>query len=261
MKAPLSYRKDIPFYCDKTAVDYQKDPYERFDSHVVRQTALHLADDWWKGYPMQAILDFAAPYYPKSPTSIVEIGCGVGRWIASLAQIYPQATCWGIDYSYQMLRQAQTFWIKGQAMTLDLSHKGLTPSLIVEGKTVPNLSFGLAQAAQLPFADKSQSVVLSSFLLDRLEDPVQGLLEMKRVLQADGTLILVTPLNFNKADNWQQFYPAIKIQDYLHQLGLEVIKWQEDLFIQEPLDGHGNLITWKCLGLVAVNSTHSNSCS
>ncbi|MGH1335090.1 MAG: class I SAM-dependent methyltransferase [Aureispira sp.] len=252
MKTPLSYRKNIPIYCYKTATDYQKDPYERFDSMVVRQAALHLADDWWGGYSMQAVLDFATPHYPKAPQQIAEIGCGIGRWIATLAQNHPQATCWGIDYSYQMLRQAQEFWVQGKELVLDLSHKGFAPNLTLKEPPLSNLSLGLAKASQLPFADNSQDLLLNSFLLDRLQDPAQGLLEMQRVLRPNGTLIFITPLNFDQATHWEQFYPPIKLQTYLHQIGFEVVEWQEDLMIQEQLDGHGNVLTWKCLGVVAV---------
>lgn len=250
MKAPLSHRKNIPFYCHKTPTDYQKDVYERYDPMVIRQIGLHLADEWWGGYPMQEVLDFGAPHYPENPQYLLEVGCGLGRWIATLAQQYPQAACWGIDYSYQLLRQAHECWIQGQSLSLDGSHKGFSAPLKWTGKALSNLQLGLAKANALPFEDNSQDLVVSSFLLDRLEEPALGLQEMVRVLHTQGKLIVVTPLNFNQAQNWERFYPPGQLKELLPSLGLEVLEWKEDLLVQEPLDRHGNGIVWRCLGLV-----------
>ncbi|MEL7020812.1 MAG: methyltransferase domain-containing protein, partial [Bacteroidota bacterium] len=126
MKSPLSHRNGIPFFCHKSAKDFQRDVYERYDEMVVRQSALHLADQLWKSYPMQRVLDFAASYYTSAPGQhIAEVGCGVGRWIAHIAQTLPLSNCWGIDYSYQMLRRANEFWRLGKEVTIDLSSKGV----------------------------------------------------------------------------------------------------------------------------------------
>lgn len=252
MKLPVSYRNSIPFFCDKSEKDFQRDVYERYDSMVVRQSALHLADQLWGMYPMQNILDFSGKHYPKNATqNILEIGCGVGRWIATLAQNFPQATCWGIDYSYQMLRRANEFWISGRDITIDLSKKGFQRPLSITGHQLINLKFGLARATDLPFSNSSQDLILNSFLFDRLDKPIESLVEMYRVLKLNGKLIMVTPLNFDHANLWETLYPSNKIRDLLLQIGFKLLEWKENLLIVEPLDSHGNRITWKCLGVVA----------
>ncbi|MEM9820522.1 MAG: methyltransferase domain-containing protein [Bacteroidota bacterium] len=251
MKSPLFQRKGIPFFSDKTDKDFQKDPYERYDPMVIRQSALHLADQLWGQYPMQSILDFAHNYYPKERSvQLLEVGSGLGRWIATLAQAYPQAECWGIDYSYQMLKQAQEFWVQGKSISIDLSNKGLPQVGHLKGHQLDNLNFGLAKATDLPFDDHSQDLVLSSFLLDRLEEPHDGLLEMYRVLKSGGKLILITPLNFDRAAHWEQLYPPTKVKHLLEQIGFGILDWQEKWMIEEPLDARGNLVVWNCLGLV-----------
>lgn len=255
MKAPFSYRKKIPFYCHKTAAAYQKDLYEHYDSMVVRQTALHLADEWWGGYPMQPALDFARPHYPAAVQNAVEVGCGIGRWLAAVAQQYPTATCWGIDYSYQMLKRARECWLEGSTLLLDGANKGFETALHVQGKRLANVQLGVARASDLPFDNNSQDLVWSSFLLDRLPDPHKGLLEMSRILKPKGTLMLVTPLNFDQASNWQQYYPSAALRRLLEQMDMKVAAWQEDILIEEPLDVHGNAVLWKCLGVVAVKKT------
>jgi ubiquinone/menaquinone biosynthesis C-methylase UbiE len=252
MKKPLSKRNGIPFFVEKSALDFQKDPYERYNPMVVRQTALHLADTLWDVYPFQEVLDFAAPFYiDLKEGTFLEIGCGVGRWIADIATALPLSTCWGIDSSYQMLKRAQEYWLKGKKIQLDWSSKGY-PSIDLQTKNLcNNLSLGLAKAACLPFADNSLEVVLSSFLFDRLVQPLDALKEMMRVLQKDGLLILISPLNFDSAANWQQFYPPTQLQKYLKQIGLELLLWEEDNEIIEPLDIRGTTLRWKCLELVA----------
>ena len=253
MKDPISYRNGIPFFCHKSNSAFQADIYERYDDMVLRQVALHFADELWGNYPMQGILDFANDYYLESTDqNILEIGCGVGRWIALLAKRFPESTCWGIDYSYQMLKQANNLLVLGNDITVDLSNKGFNKTHIVQGDHIKNLKFGLANAAELPFPNNSQNLIVNSFLLDRLEEPVSSLGEMYRVLTPNGRLIMVTPLNFKQSQSWDALYPVSKIHDVLADIGYKILKWKEDILINEPLDVHGNLLQWKCLGVVAV---------
>lgn len=252
MQAPIRYRRGIPFFCEKSETAFRKDIYERYDDMVVRQSSLHLADKLWGSYPMQAVLDFAQAYYSEQGLQhILEVGCGVGRWIGELAKKYPKAACWGIDYSYQMLKRAHEFWVLNEALSFDLSNRGFSESLKVEGHQLHNLQFGLAKAEQLPFDDNSQDLVLSSFLLDRLDDPAKGLEEMQRVLKTNGKLILITPLNFSLAAYWQAYYPPAKLRTLMETIGFQILAWEAAIIIEEPLDAHHNMVTWKCLGMVA----------
>jgi len=251
---PIVDRKGIPFFHQKTALEFQQDVYERYQEMVVRQTALHLADELWGKYPFQPVLDFAETHYSafdsdSDITNILEIGCSVGRWIGSLAEQYPNTTCWGIDYSYQMLKQANDFWVKGKEITIDLSDKGFS-ELLIKGMQLSNLKFGLAKAEKLPFDENSQNLIVNSFLIDRVENPKQALQEMYRVLKSNGKLIVVTPLNFQKVEHWKTYFPPIKIKNMLENIGFEILDWKENIEINEPLDFRGNSVSWKCLGFV-----------
>lgn len=250
MQSFIYNRKGIPFFHEKTKLEFRQDIYERYHEMVVRQSALHVADQLWDRYPFQPILDFAEKHYPKAlEGNILETGCGVGRWIATLAKLNPKSTCWGIDYSYQMLKRANEFWIKGQEISIDLTHKGLN-QLNQKGEHLNNLHFGLAKAEQLPFNEYSQGLIVSSFLLDRLENPTKGLLEMYRVLKPKGKLIVISPLNFKKAEHWKMYYPPSKLSSLLKGIGFDIIDWKDDIIINEPLDANGNFVQWKCLGFV-----------
>jgi len=250
MQPILNHRKRIPFFHQKTELEFQKDIYERYHETVVRQSALHLADQIWGRYPFQPVFDFAESHYPIiDDINIVEIGCGVGRWIGMLAGRYPNASLWGIDYSYQMLKRADEFWVQGKEISIDLADKGLENQCI-KGERFDQLRFGLAKAEKLPFDDNSQDLVLNSFLIDRLEDPKKGLVEMYRVLKPNGKIIAATPLNFSKAQHWKMYHPPIHLSSILKDIGFDILDWREDIMISEPLDAHSNELGWKCLAFV-----------
>jgi ubiquinone/menaquinone biosynthesis C-methylase UbiE len=250
MKDPIRYRNGIPFFYDKSESEFSQDIYERYDDMVLRQSLLHLADELWQGYPMQPVLDFVDKHVEwVACTKAVEVGCSVGRLIASLAMRYPAVDFWGLDYSYQLIRRAQDFWIDQKSINLDASGRGLAKHLAL-GKSLENLQFGLAKAEKLPFDHDSQDLVLSSFLLDRLQDPITALQEMHRVLKADGQMVIVSPLNFTKGDHWQELFPAPKINLLLGEIGFELMVTEENLMVIEPLDVHGNVILWKCWAAV-----------
>ena len=250
MKPPIRYRKKIPFFHDKSEVEFQRDDYERYDPTVIRQSALHFCDHLWGAYPFQEVLDFVEAYLPPKMDNILEIGCGVGRWIAELSQKYPKAQCWGIDYSYQMLKQAVAFWVDGQPISLNLTNKGFETPISVDGHQIPNLQFVLAKAATLPFADQSQDLLVHSFLIDRLPNPKEAMLEFHRVLAPNGLMCFITPLNFNDAKNWADFYPPKKLFRWVDN-SFEIMDTREKITIIEPLDIHGNHIHWNCVGIVA----------
>lgn len=250
MQAPIDSRKGIPFFYPKTDLEFQQDRYERYHDVVLRQSALHLADKLWGAYPFQPVFDFAEKHYPKSSSlNILEIGCGVGRWIADLAKRFPESTCWGTDYSYQMLKQANEFWVEGKEVSIDLTNIGLA-GLSPIGDPLDKLKFGLAKAEALPFDESSQDLVVNSFLIDRLENPSKALEEMYRVLKPTGKLIVLTPLNFNKAEHWKKYYPSSRLLEVVEEIGFRLLEWEDDIIVEEPLDGRGNLVRWKCLGFV-----------
>ena len=251
MLNPIGYRFGIPFYYDKSESDFRQDRYERYDPMVIRQSMLHLADHMWGRYPMQGVVD----YIRKNSSTVIahdilEIGCGVGRMIGDIATNNPDVQCWGIDYSYQMLKQAKEVWIDGNDVQCNPLNFGFVESIKVDSKSLTNLSLGLARGEALPFSDMSQDLIISSFLIDRLSDPIQCLSEMKRVLRPNGKIIIVTPFNFINATQWEQLYPLIKFQEVLKTLDFEILDWVENILIHEPLDRRGNEILWNCIGMV-----------
>lgn len=247
---PIKVRRNIPFYHDKTEAEFKKDKYENYAEVVTRQTRLHLAADAWKNYGFQPVLDwvFQAIKTTASPLAIVEIGCGVGRLIGELANHFPAAECCGIDYSYQLLRQAHDYWIIGRTIDLNDSNRGFLPEKII-GKFLPNIHFALAKGEALPFANNSLDLICSSFTLDRFFYPDIALEEMFRVMKKEGKVLIVSPLNFEEAAHWSQFFPKEKLLQAIKKVGFSVEKIASDIVVKEELDVHGNAIYWQCLGL------------
>ncbi len=252
MKKPLYFRKEIPFYHDKTDSEFRHDRYENYIDMVLRQVALHLGDNLWEEYPFQSILDFIKTNLKfKDHQTIVEIGCGVGRVISDLALENNTSRFYGIDYSYQMLKMAHNHWVGNKPFSLDCTHKGF-PQIDLSPRAIENLAFGLAKAEALPFVDDSIDVIFSNFLFDRLDSPKQATLEMHRVLKKGGQMLIVTPLNFQHKDHWQQYYPISKLKAFIEENQFEIIHTIEQLLIKEPLDYHGNFIQWNCLAMYCL---------
>ncbi len=251
MKKAYSYRNNIPFFYEKSEIEFQKDSYEKYDPSTIRQAILHLADDLWGNYPLQSIIDFIKTHLPEKDNSkIVELGCSVGRMIAEISKENSSSTCWGIDYSYQLLKKAKETWIDGEDININFMRYGFDSMHKLHSHKIENLQFGLAKAELLPFEDNSQDFVFSSFLLDRLNDPILGLKEMKRVLHPEGKIVIVTPLNFLQASHWSKFHPAIKLYEILQKEGFSIVGWKENMIIEEPLDRRRNCVKWNCLGMV-----------
>lgn len=249
MKLPINFRSNIPFFYDKSNSEFRLDPYERYDEMVIRQVALHLADELWGHYPFQAILDFVLENIKGlEDPNIAELGCGVGKMIGEIAMQHPKSQCWGIDYSYQMLQQANRFWINQQNLYLDRTERGF-PIVQTNGFGLKNLQFGLAKAEELPFEDNSLDIVCHSFLMDRLKHPIEAIKETFRVLKKEGKLIFVSPLNFQKKEHWENLYPVEQLKEVFENLGFTILS-QQKIVIREPLDIHTNFIEWKCESFV-----------
>jgi ubiquinone/menaquinone biosynthesis C-methylase UbiE len=177
---------------------------------------------------------------------IVEIGCGSGRLSGELAQHKPEQAVYGFDYSYQLLRAATDYWLESQQLKWQFP-RGYAQAFLVPARApLENLHFGLARAEQLPLPDDSVGVLVGSFLLDRLADPLLALAEWYRVLRSGGYLLLASPLNFQSKAHWESFHPFEKWLDCCREAGWKVKAHPPKISLQEPLDQQGNAVLWQC---------------
>ncbi|MEM1358032.1 MAG: class I SAM-dependent methyltransferase [Bacteroidota bacterium] len=247
---PVTTRRGIPFYHEKTEAEFKEDVYERYDELVTRQTALHLADELHGDYPFAPLLNYLLKWLLEGDRlAVADLGCSVGRIAAEVSSRHPSWDVYGIDLSYQMLRQGQDFWVSEQTLHPNLVRYGWgTPHLA--GHRIDNLHFALARAESLPFPDASLDVIINTFLIDRLPNPTSVFTEWRRVLRPGGRVLTVSPLNFLRADSWRMAHPPVKILHHLQKHNWQLLDWTDPLTLAEPMDARGNSVNWQCLAFV-----------
>jgi ubiquinone/menaquinone biosynthesis C-methylase UbiE len=122
--------------------------------------------DWHRRYLQQAkwtreLRAYLFEHAALNATSrVLEIGCGTG---AILSELPNQASLHGLDIDPAVLSQCRIH--------------------------APGASLVQGNARQLPYADETFDIVYCHFLLLWVNDPLQALLEMKRVAKRDGYVI------------------------------------------------------------------------
>lgn len=94
----------------------------------------------------------------------LDVGCASGFMISEISKYYPDCAYFGIDIYDNAIKYAK--------------------------KTYPKIKFKVASASKLPFKDTSFDLILFYETIEHVEDPKLCLLEIRRVLKMNGTLIL-----------------------------------------------------------------------
>jgi len=120
----------------------------------------------------------------KDAQHVLEVGCGTG---AILSELPKRDNVYGLD---------------------------LNPTVLTVCRVhAPGASLVQGDALQLPYLNKSFDIVYSHFLLLWVRDPLQGLLEMKRVTHAGGYVIaFAEPDYFKRVDGPAELIPLGKWQ-------------------------------------------------
>ena len=123
-------------------------------------------------------MDERLDYIRIEPKRILDLGCGTGIDFDLLGKRFPAAQRIGADFALPMLERAR-------------GERGLLSRLRAFGRPTP-AALACADAAALPFARASMSLVWSNLVLNWLTDPLPALCEMHRVLEVDGMLMFST---------------------------------------------------------------------
>ncbi|HSR79482.1 MAG TPA: methyltransferase domain-containing protein [Hyphomicrobiaceae bacterium] len=132
------------------------------------QTTMPATYDAARGYAPDVLrlwLDRVAAHAPPVPQVILDIGCGTGRFTHPLAERF-QACVIGIDPSLKMLEAARSKPSSGR------------------------VEFSRASAEELPIEDGSADLVFMSMTLHHLTNRARAAREFRRVLRAQGRLIV-----------------------------------------------------------------------
>lgn len=103
-------------------------------------------------------------YAPASPKTIVDLGCGTGRFSGALAKHFG-ADVIGVDPSHKMLEHARA-------------------------KKLEHVRFEVAKAESIPLADASVDLVFISMIFHHLEDHAKAARECWRILRKGGIVFL-----------------------------------------------------------------------
>jgi demethylmenaquinone methyltransferase/2-methoxy-6-polyprenyl-1,4-benzoquinol methylase len=93
---------------------------------------------------------------------VLDVGTGTGRLGLAVRDVGPTRRLVGVDFTFEMLRQASS-----------------------------RLEVAAADAQRLPFSDRQFDAVVSGFLVRNLDDIQRGLQEQVRVLRPGGVLVVL----------------------------------------------------------------------
>lgn len=120
------------------------------------------------------------PHLPMSDQlTILDIGCGEGYYLTHLISHFPAQTAFG---------------------GIDIAKDGLQWA----SKRCPEVNWVCASNAQLPVLDNSIDVLLRIFAPSHDR-------ELRRVIKADGVLVIVTPGNHHLTEFKQELYSQVKL--------------------------------------------------
>ena len=138
--------------------------------------------------------------------SVLDIGCGTGRFLNRLAAKFPRIFATGLDLSAEMLRQARK--------TNQYSDR---------------LIFIQGNAESLPFADKQFAAIFNSISFLHYPHPQQVFAEVKRVLQPQGRFYLADHsmsfdrYNFPFSPGGLNFYSPQKREEFAQKVDLKCL--------------------------------------
>jgi malonyl-CoA O-methyltransferase len=120
------------------------------------------------GEQMLARLDWVT----LDPKIIVDVGCGVGHCTRQLQRRYPKADVVGVDAAYPMLTFAKQ----------QVEHQ----------EEQQQIAWACADAASLPFPDRSVDLIFANLILPWCADQEGVLREWRRILRPEGLLIFTS---------------------------------------------------------------------
>ena len=151
---------------------------------------------------------------------VLDVGCGTGL----ISQLYPNFDITGIDISDGMLSNNPHKWIK-------------------------------APAEELPFPDNTFDYVVCRSLLHHLDDPLEGLIEMYRVLKSGGKWVCWDPNHgviygiirhiFQHTDRFSHLHRSFKDDDLfamIEEAGFKITEKRYIGYLAYPLLGFPDIV-------------------
>ncbi len=123
-------------------------------------------DQRWLSYTQKTLALTLNVLVLEPEQRLLDIGCGTGQFLEMVEQRFPDSVLSGIEPNREMLTRAQAKF----------------------GQRIKCIE---AWAHELPFEDASFDVVTCNNMFHYVDEPLETLVEFKRVLRPDGQLILM----------------------------------------------------------------------
>ena len=167
---------------------------------------------------------------------ILDLGCGTGRFTASLSEAFDCPVI-GVEPSAAMLDVAKSTLSEPPAIaggSLPQRHSNLDSSSF--SSQHPNLHFNIewkqAAAENLPLEDEAVDLVFMSQVFHHLAEPAQALKEINRVLTPGGYLTIRNGMREeNRNLTWLAFFPEARVIEDQRTPRRDELK---DLVCQQP---------------------------
>lgn len=185
----------------------------------------------------------------RSNVKILDLACGVGRRVASVAKSLPNAFVVGLDYSVPMIKFAREIILGSGNFSANFAKYGFgTPSM--KRFSLVNVFLAQADARQPPFRsfgpennEEGFDIVFNCMLVDRISTcaGVEAALKNGVALLKDGgSLIFACPFNWISEEAWERYgWSRSYIPEFLEEYGLEIVEAFDGLVYRELMDPHG----------------------
>jgi SAM-dependent methyltransferase len=170
----------------------------------------------------QAMLRILLPYI-QAEMNVLDLGCALGRMSFELAK-HTRETVVGIDTSQEFIAACQQIAAnQNQCVAYPVPPQA-------------NVSFLLADAQELPFAEDTFQCVLCLNLIDRVAHPKRVIEEITRVLSPTGLLLISDPYEWEEEHTAPAEWVA-NMRDLFSDVDWEtIIEKQRDPFTIQVYD-------------------------
>ncbi|MBM2833761.1 MAG: methyltransferase 11 protein [Candidatus Brocadiaceae bacterium] len=179
------------------------------------------------------VLKSIKTFHPEKPGSILDIGTAEGLMLSNLKDVFPNATCAGIEYAKDLMT-------------------------CCESKTIHLIQ---GDALTLPIKDNSFDVVIATAIIEHVSEPIQLVREACRVLRGDGIFIVTTPHPFwegiatyighLKKEEHHELITLRKLISLFNTAGFEIVNAEQ--FMISPIGMPFELMLEKILKFFRLN--------
>ncbi|MDM8559076.1 class I SAM-dependent methyltransferase [Candidatus Parabeggiatoa sp. HSG14] len=158
-------------------------------------------------------------------TTVLDIGCGLGRMTTEMARFDDVDYAIGLDSSAFMIEEATKLANSQQSqipIKLNLVGGKTTSAKIGLDWTVDNCDFMVGDAQQLALQEGAFDLVLCLNVIDRVPNPTKVIEQIFRVLKSGGYLIITDPYDWENSPITREYWITDMAEFFSHNS-----KWQQ----------------------------------